>query len=119
MKPSRWLYIALVLLLASFSAVAGGHSSRFGFKMKATVSGFFRPTLEQVDVLKVLSGSPAGSAGLKPGDRILKADGTTIKGAPARDLAAQIRAIKPGGHLRLQVLRDQKVQDIDILAPNE
>ena len=51
----------------------------------------------------VVGGSPGAKAGLKSGDIVIKVDGNPIGGGT--DLAAAIRARKPGDKVRLTVLR--------------
>jgi serine protease Do len=52
-------------------------------------------------VMQVVPGTPADTAGLQPGDVILKVNGTDVVTSDAA--VAAIRATKPGGSLALQV----------------
>ena len=56
--------------------------------------------------------SPAGKAGLQPGDVIRAIDGRTV--ASPRDLAIDVAAIHPGSEAKLEVLRDGKSQTLDV-----
>jgi serine protease Do len=53
-------------------------------------------------------GSPAAKAGMKAGDVIIAADGTSIK--DSRNLAQKIGAMSPGSPVRLEFIRDGSQQ---------
>ena len=57
-------------------------------------------------------GSPAASAGLKPGDVITGVDTAEVK--DPRDLARKIAALGPNKHVELRVIRDGKQQTIPL-----
>ena len=63
-------------------------------------------------VSKVESGSPASAAGLREGDAIIKAGGTTVNSAIS--LQALVRAQKDGQDLPLTIVRGGKTQDITV-----
>ncbi|MGH2930237.1 MAG: S1C family serine protease, partial [Solirubrobacteraceae bacterium] len=54
-------------------------------------------------VVRVVPGSPAGTAGLRPGDVVTAADGKPIEDAAQLHSAAA--AAKPGDRVQLQVVR--------------
>ncbi|MDE2385879.1 MAG: Do family serine endopeptidase [Alphaproteobacteria bacterium] len=56
--------------------------------------------------------SPAIKAGIKPGDAILKVDGTDI--ASDRDLAKVIGNIPPGKDVKLSIIRDGKAETVTV-----
>ena len=61
---------------------------------------------EGVLVAEVMKGSPAETAGLKPGDVVVDLSGTPIKEVP--DLQRRIASIRPGQTMKLTVIRDKK-----------
>ena len=63
-------------------------------------------------VSKVESGSPAAAAGLREGDAIIKAGGTTVNSAIS--LQALVRAQEDGQDLPLTIVRNGKTQDITV-----
>jgi serine protease DegS len=65
-------------------------------------------------IAAVLRGSPAQSAGLEPGDRILALDGTAA--VNRREVLRQIAMTEPGSHVTLTVLRDGQRLTIDAIA---
>jgi len=101
--PKPRLLLAACLLLAS--TLASAAPGRYGFGVKAETAGFLSPVLEQVTIASVRPGSPAAAAGLLAGDRIVDIDGQPVKGAAARPMAARLRDVSVGQHLRLGVLR--------------
>ena len=71
-------------------------------------------------VASVEDDSPAAKAGLKPGDVVLKLDGTEI--GSSIELASRIAMMKPGSAAKLDVWRDGKPQEIAVRvgeAPSE
>lgn len=63
-------------------------------------------------VSNVEGGSPAAAAGLREGDAIIKAGGTTVNSAIS--LQALVRAQKDGQDLPLTIVRGGKTQDITV-----
>jgi len=55
---------------------------------------------------QVLPGTPASKAGLRPGDVVVKLDGTTISGSS--DVSSVIDAKKPGDTMKVTYVRDGK-----------
>jgi serine protease Do len=56
--------------------------------------------------------SPAGMAGLKQGDTIVKANGDSIE--DAKDLSRTVANLKPGTKVPFEIVRDGKTQTIDV-----
>jgi len=59
-----------------------------------------------------LSGSPAATAGLQPGDVITAVNGTSVK--DARDLARQIAMLAPDSSVKLDVLRNGSARTVSV-----
>jgi len=64
-------------------------------------------------VHETFPGSPAEKAGLVSGDRILKVDGKSVRGAAGMEVARGIRG-KAGTSVSLSVLRDDRVLTINL-----
>jgi regulator of sigma E protease len=69
-----------------------------------------RPSLPPV-LGEVVDGDPAQRAGLRPGDRLLNADGQRLESW--RDWVEYVRE-RPGQHIRLQIERDGATLDLDL-----
>ncbi len=63
-------------------------------------------------VSSVEDDSPAAKAGLKPGDVVVKLDGTEI--GSSIELASRVSMMKPGTEARLEVWRDGKPREIEV-----
>jgi putative serine protease PepD len=63
-------------------------------------------------IAEVEPNSPASKAGLKTGDVVVKVDDSPV--GSGTDLAAAIRARKPGDQVRLSVFRDGKEQQVTV-----
>ena len=68
---------------------------------------------EGILISEVQHGSPAEKAGLKQGDVILRLNNTPLD--DANDLRNQIYLLPPGSKAGLQIIRDGKTQDIEII----
>ena len=68
---------------------------------------------EGILISEVQHGSPAEKAGLKQGDVILRLNNTPLD--DANDLRNQISLLPPGSKAGLQIIRDGKTQDIEII----
>ena len=66
-----------------------------------------------VKVVAVLPGSPAGTAGIKPGDELTALDGRWT--TSIADTYAAAAAAKPGRAVKIDVLRDGKVLTLEIV----
>jgi len=76
-----------------------------------------RPGEDQgVYIARVYLGSPAFEAGLRPGDRILKAAGHEVDSP--QSLADRIREMKPGSKVEMVVSRDGEQQQVTVEVGN-
>ncbi|MCE2921483.1 MAG: PDZ domain-containing protein [Roseomonas sp.] len=71
-----------------------------------------RPPRGGAQVLGVERGSPAARSGLRQGDVITAVDGARISNN--RDLVRGISAIPPGQNVRLSLLREGRVVEINV-----
>ena len=62
---------------------------------------------EFIEVVSPIDGTPAAKAGLKSGDRILKADSAALTGVPLREAVLHLRG-EPGSKVVLTIQRDGK-----------
>ncbi len=60
----------------------------------------------------VLAGSPAGDAGLMPGDVVIRAAGRPVSGRP--DLVAAVRGLRPQDPLDLEYVRDGHTRSVTV-----
>ena len=78
------------------------------------------PTKQGAYVTDLTPGGPSDKAGIKVGDIIVKLDGETMK--DNTDLTRHVALAHPGQVLRLEVLRDGKLMNLDVrsgLRPSE
>jgi carboxyl-terminal processing protease len=61
-----------------------------------------------IEVVSPIDGTPAARAGLKAGDRILRANGRSLEGVLLRDAVLELRG-EPGSHVVLAIKRGDKV----------
>jgi len=73
----------------------------------------FEPVDEGVKILSVLEGSPAEEAGLQPGDIILEADGQSLAGLSAEEVASIIHGDE-GTEVELVVERDGEEKEFTL-----
>jgi S1-C subfamily serine protease len=109
-----------VLLLATpwaLPALAEAPAGRLGFAVNVEVEGpFWKPVLQTARVTKVNPGSAAEAGGLKVDDLILALDGRAVQGAPARELAATMSAVRAGQTLQLRVRRGSEELPLTLVA---
>jgi serine protease Do len=79
---------------------------------QALAESFHLPRPEGALVSAVQDGSPAGRAGLQPGDVILSLDGRDV--AASSDLPPRVADLAPGSTARLQVWRGRRRQDLEV-----
>jgi carboxyl-terminal processing protease len=65
-----------------------------------------------IEVVSPIDGTPAAKAGLRPGDRILKADTLSLSGIPLREAVLHLRG-DPGSEVVLSIGRGEK-QPFDV-----
>jgi serine protease Do len=81
-----------------------------------TARGMGLPDTRGALIREITPGSPGEKAGLQTGDVIRSADGRAVE--QSSDLPPIIGAMAPGTHVRLGILRDGKLRDVDVvLAP--
>jgi serine protease Do len=71
-------------------------------------------------IASVESDTPAGRAGLQPGDVIVGVNGQHV--GNNRELAIDVSQLPPGTHAKLAILRNGKLQDMDVVIgtlPND
>lgn len=105
--------VAALFAVVSTAALAKG---KLGFATEATTSGIISPLLERLKVASVRPGSPAATAGLRPGDFITEVNGRLVAGAPAREMAREFKNMQVGQKLRLRVKRGEGLVIIEIVA---
>jgi len=99
--------VALVVLLLAGTALGAlaGERGFFGLSLAVELDGASTsPSLRELKVVKVLTASPAASAGIQRGDLIVEVEGHPVAGAKALDLQALMQR-EVGQPLRLRVQR--------------
>ncbi len=93
-------------ILASFAATAAAaEKAWYGFHIKPHTTGFvLNPVVQSVVIDMIAPNSPASAQGIRVGDEILEADGTTVPGTHAVQLITLVNK-KPGDTLRLLLRR--------------
>jgi carboxyl-terminal processing protease len=71
----------------------------------------------KLTIIKLISGTPSDSAGLKPGDVVTKIDGTSTDGMTLTTAVNKIKG-PVGTHVKLTVQRDNKSYEFDIVRAN-
>lgn len=93
-----------LLVMAEAGAVLGAETGYGGIGLQVV------PTAEgTLAVLRVLPGSPALAAGLRPGDLVVAVDGHSLKGSDFREVARRFLWGKVGTGLVLTYLRPGEV----------
>ncbi len=92
-------------------------SKQFQTQIKGEITGI-GAQVEYIDgILTIVSpimGSPAQAAGLKPGDQVLKVDGTPLSGLSFMDAVDKVRGPK-GSSVKLSIRRDGYELDVDVV----
>jgi C-terminal processing protease CtpA/Prc len=105
-RPILSLIIALSTLSLTQGTSAMDDKGWFGMSVSVDAEGIsLNPTIRSIKVVRVVPTSPAGSAGLIPGDSIVEVQGITVAGAKADVLKAAMQK-GVGEALRLKVRRD-------------
>ena len=104
--------IAACMALAA--PLANAESGSIGFSLAVSVDGVFSPKVSRAEIKQVNAGSPAESAGLRPGDLITQIDDCKVPGCPGGKAKALL-AKEAGQVLKLKVLRDGKEQEFTLL----
>lgn len=94
------------------SAVAIATSNPPPVMMGITMSETTDDAGTRITVDKVMDGLPAGKAGLKSGDKLLKLDGEDIDGV--MEFRESLADRKAGDEITLKVLRDEKEMEIKV-----
>lgn len=103
--PSNTVRTVVAQMLAHPGLTQGTNFSYIGVALVPITQGFRQQTGYRgaggIGVQQVFTGSPADTAGLQPGDVILRVDGRTFSSVPA--MTAYVKALKPGTRLNLEV----------------
>jgi S1-C subfamily serine protease len=97
--------VALAMLLVTTAARAEDKPGFLGVQLKADDNG-------KIQIAGLAEDGPAGKAGLKTDDVIIKLDGKEV--GEVADFVKAIKAHKAGDKITLQVLRDGKEMEIKI-----
>jgi predicted alpha/beta hydrolase len=112
--------IALVTSIGPSTHAFSGPGAPFqgeadgGLRRRGRIGLLFSEVQTGLLVREVVRNSPAAYSGFRPGDVI-----TTVEGAPVRDrwsLLSRVRAIRAGDTVRLGILRDGGVAEVDVTA---
>ena len=68
---------------------------------------------QALEVVQLLDGSPAGAAGVRPGDLILDLDGAAVEGVG--DLQRRLGEAAIGRRIGVRVARDDRLIDLDVV----
>jgi hypothetical protein len=70
---------------------------------------------ETFEVMDVIGGGPAATAGLKVGDKILAIDGRPVGQLPLPAVREQFKSEPPGAKLRLTIQSGEQKRDVDLV----
>jgi serine protease Do len=79
---------------------------------QALAQSFGLPKASGALVSSVEPGGPAAAAGLRPGDVILKLNGSDISGSP--DLPPRVADLKPGSTAKVEIWRDRARREVEV-----
>jgi S1-C subfamily serine protease len=97
--------------------IRAGRPGRLGIgyqELGHQLAAYFKAPEGSALVTQVDEDGPAGRAGLKAGDIILKVDGKTVEGGEFRE---SVRKAEPGSEVVLTVQRDGHTQDLRVALP--
>ena len=96
----RKLILALAVTLATALSASATERGWFGFGLTVETEGMlWNPTLVSMVISDVASGSPAATAGLAKGDRVVELEGQAIAGSKAKELQVRLESKVPGDKL--------------------
>ena len=104
--------LEIIGTLMQFLAAFGGFKPDFEIHPRGFIGAELEPSSKELIVKSVLPNSPADKAGLKAGDHIETAKGTSVDN-PAELLEA-VRKLPPGSTLKLKVKRGEGSKDITV-----
>lgn len=114
-KPFAPIWLGLLTTCLALAAPpARAEPGSIGFSLAVSVDGMFSPEVTQAEVTQVKAGSPAETAGLRPGDLITQIDDCAIPGCPGGKAKALL-AKQAGQQVQLKVLRDGKEQEFTVV----
>ncbi len=113
--PSRWLGTAVPIdqIKLGVEDLLAGRSLTNGFIGVTLRTTGGEATKDGVEVVGVEAGSPAASAGIAAGDRLLAVDGTPTYDAD--DLGRAVESLPPGSPLTLRLKRGTAARDVRVL----
>jgi regulator of sigma E protease len=113
--PAANLVLAIAIFAALFMAL--DPSYRVGFELRGTADGV------TATVNDTLPDSPAEAAGVRPGDRIVAINGTSVDGESIRPTIqasdgrpVQLTVVRDGETVRLQPVRPEKTEAVGLFA---
>lgn len=113
--PSRWLGTAVPIdqIKLGVEDLLAGRSLTNGFIGVTLRTTGGEATKDGVEVVGVEADSPAASAGIAAGDRLLAVDGTPTYDAD--DLGRAVESLPPGSPLTLRLKRGTAARDVRVL----
>lgn len=113
--PSRWLGTAVPIdqVKLGVEDLLAGRSLTNGFVGVTLRTTGGEATKDGVEVVKVEADSPAATAGITAGDRLLAVDGTPTYDAD--DLGRAVESLPPGSPLTLRLKRGAAARDVRLL----
>jgi hypothetical protein len=97
-------------IMQMLGPLLGGGKSNFDIMPRGFLGAEVAEKDDSLFIKQVLKDSPADAAGVKPGDKVISAQGKTV--AATADLLKYVAKLKPGESLTLQVERDGKTLNL-------